>query len=98
MVRTAFFSILIIFFAASITFASSDHTNKAVQDGIGYRSNLIDPLNQFSNRKSLFWTLLERYNLIPVPTDQNIKRISGADYIVEVQKLLLKKYIESLSP
>jgi hypothetical protein len=96
MVRTAFFSILIIFFAASITFASTEYpTNRAVQDGIGYRSNMIDPLNQFSNRQAMFWSLLERYNLISVPTDQII---SGADYIVEVQKLLLKKYNEIKTP
>lgn len=55
--------ILILSFPA---IAGGDPRTRACSDGIGYRSNLIDPLNHYARPQYLMTTqLLERYGLIP---------------------------------
>ncbi|MBT4889449.1 MAG: hypothetical protein HON65_07855 [Rhodospirillales bacterium] len=95
MIRNAILPFLIIFLAATPASSSGVVRNNATNDGIGYRSNLIDPLNPYAtSRKLMLWSLLERYGLVPgypeVSSHQRtyIKNLGGSDYIARVRELL----------
>ncbi len=52
------------------TEAGYDYRSAAISDGIGYRSNLIDPGNPYhASIRHMFGTLLLRFSLLPEDTD-----------------------------
>ena len=65
MIKDILFSFLVVCLASSTASASSYSPNNTDTDGIGYRSNLIDPLNPYvAEPKRMFWTLLGKYHLV----------------------------------
>lgn len=87
--------------------ASVGYQSNAVGDGIGYRSNLMDPLNPYAtSRESLFSKLLEKYEASSDHEERSqnqdiySRNMTGDKYISEVQgffsskkvKLKAKKY------
>lgn len=95
MIRNAIFTFLGVFLLASPASSSGVVGNNATNDGIGYRSNFIDPLNPYdANRYQLLWSLLKRYDLVPDHSGPNkylrsyFQSLSSSEYITRVRKLL----------
>ena len=72
--------------------ASTDIRSRAVEDGIGYRSNLLDPANPYgTDAKHLLSNLLRRYSLLP---DQFWpKGMSNYEYALRVRELATSKKV-----
>lgn len=78
---------------------SFDSQTSAIDDGIGYRSNLIDPANPYGmNIETTFRTLLNRYVPVPdyddFPTAFRVPRIrlTPEEYAARVKQLLSPGY------
>ena len=68
--------------------ASTETSTYALEDGIGYRSNLLDPANPYAiDSTYLLETLLRRYNLLPDEKSGDT-RPSDSQYLDRVKKLL----------
>ena len=58
--------------------AGRDPATRACRDGIGYRSNLIDPVNRYARPKYLMTSqLLERYGLITAASGASTRNYGG---------------------
>jgi hypothetical protein len=72
----------------SPSLASTSHSTRAAEDGIGYRSNLLDPANPYAAHPSfLFKTLLLRFGLLPSDENRNM-RPTDKQYLDRVKQLL----------
>ncbi|MBT3786800.1 MAG: hypothetical protein HOC33_04970 [Alphaproteobacteria bacterium] len=68
--------------------ASTETSTYALEDGIGYRSNLLDPANPYAiDSTYLLETLLRRYKLLPDEKSSDT-RPSDSQYLDRVKKLL----------
>lgn len=92
-----FFVILGMLALASPADASSGFTTRALIDGIGYRSNLIDPLNPYAaDETDMLRTLLHRYGLFPKSLDLFYDEyqggILGKEYLKRFPLLISEKF------
>lgn len=82
---------------ATPVFASTGYSTNAVYDGIGYRSNLIDPFNPYAAGKSrMLQALLNRYGLLPSERDslsgEEFGSITGPKYIDHIRSMLSRGF------
>jgi hypothetical protein len=74
--------------------ASTETSTYALEDGIGYRSNLLDPANPYAiDSTYLLETLLRRYSLLPDERSGDT-RPSDSQYLDLVKKLLSSRKLK----
>ena len=82
-------------FAGTPVQASSSYSTRAIEEGIGYRSNLLDPANPYaSGSRYLLETLLRRYSLFPAD-DKRDRRPTNKMYLEGMKRLLSSPRIMS---
>lgn len=98
MIRKVIIPFAVFFLFTSVASASVGTRSNAVEDGIGYRTNLIDPLNPYAtSSKRMLWSLLKKYGI--VPQDSGIPRyrysspeLTSSDYASRIRELLTSEY------
>jgi hypothetical protein len=74
--------------------ASTETSTYAIEDGIGYRSNLLDPANPYAiDSTYLLETILRRYKLLPDEKNGDT-RPSDTQYLDRVKQLLSSRKLK----